>query len=191
MSSSLLRLAICLVPAFAVMALSQERQPAAPPAATGKPLGKQFPPRQPFCYGVDFDAAHLEQHPDQQTVSVRVSRGPAEIAAYAEAGKPKKWPEGANIAIAAKTRESDEVQSEYTCSAEGEQWRCISAASADAACEMLTKEVVLRKGDGDTIMLANPSDGLPSLELCSRLDIHETGDELFQLKPMRLSACGQ
>ncbi|MEP9373895.1 hypothetical protein [Mesorhizobium sp. KR1-2] len=165
-------------------------QPTPPNPAPAEPLRKLLQPDQPFCYGVDYDQAFLDQNADQQTVSIRVSRGPAEIAAY-RTRKSKSWPNGANIAVAVKTREgTDAVQQSYTCSPEGEQWRCVSNASADAACEMLTREVFLNQGAENTIMLGNPSDGLPSVELCSKLDASETADKSFQLKPMSLSECG-
>jgi hypothetical protein len=159
-----------------------------PDQALGEPLRKRLKPNEPFCYGSDYDAAHLDQHPDQQVTSIRLSRGPIEIAAT---GKRQEWPEGAAVSVSVTTRDSDgAVQQRYSCSPEGDQWRCTSKASADAGCSMLTREVFLRRGAEDTITLANPSDGLPSLDLCSKLDMASSDDKMFKLSPMPLSECG-
>jgi hypothetical protein len=55
---------------------------------------------------------------------------------------------------------------------------------------MLTREVFLSQGAENTITLGNPSDGLPSVELCSKLDASAIDDKSFQLKSMPLSECG-
>ena len=179
-----------LVPTPTETGNAKPAQPTPPNPAPAEPLRKLLQPDRPFCYGVDYDQTYLDQNPDQQTVSIRVSRGPAEIAAY-RTRKSKNWPNGASIAVAVKTRDGTEaVQQAYTCSPEGEQWRCVSNASADAACEMLTREVFLSQGAEKMITLGNPSDGLPSVELCSKLDANETDDKSFQLNPLPLSECG-
>lgn len=159
----------------------------------GGPLRKQLKPDKPFCYGTDYDTAHLEKHPGQMTASIRVSRGKDEIAAYATTGKPETWPDGADIDVSITTREnSDAVQQGYNCMTEGDQWRCTSKASADAGCEMSTREIFLQQGTEGTITLANPNDGLPSLDLCAANAAGATkSDDLeFQLSQMPLSACG-
>lgn len=179
-----------LLAAFAGTVFAQIGQPN---AALGEPLGKRLKPDKPFCYGSDYDAAHLEKHPGQSTVSIRVSRGKDEIAAYAATGKPKSWPDGADIDVSITTREnSGAVQQGYNCTSEGDQWRCVSKASADAGCEMTTRELFLRQGSQGTITLANPNDGLPSLDLCVADAAGETSsdDKEFQLSPMPLPACG-
>lgn len=169
---------------------AEPAQATSPSPAPAEPLRKQLQPDRPFCFGNDYDQAYLDQNPGQQTMSIRVSRGPAEIAAT-RTSKSKSWPKGANIAVTVKTRDDTEaVQQAYTCSPEGDQWRCVSNASADAACEMLTREVFLSRGAENTIMLGNPSDGLPSIELCSKLDANETDDKSFQLNALPLSECG-
>jgi hypothetical protein len=168
-----------------------EAPEATPPSPVpAEPLRKRLQPDRPFCYGNDFDQASLDRNPDQQTVSIRVSRGPAEIAAY-RSRKSKPWPKGANLVVMVKTRDgTDAIQQAYTCSPEDDHWRCVSDASADADCEMLTREVFLSQGAENTIALGNPSDGLPSVELCSKLDASAIDDKSFQLKSMPLSECG-
>lgn len=163
------------------------------PSPLGEPLHERLKPDKPFCYGTDYDATQLEKHPEQMTVSIRVSRGKDEIAAYAATGKPESWPDGADIDVSIMTREnSGAVQQGYNCMTEGDQWRCTSKASADAGCEMSTRAIFLQQGTEGTITLANPNDGLPSLDLCAANAAGETkSDDLeFQLSPMPLSACG-
>jgi hypothetical protein len=174
--------------AFSQLSKAEFAQIEEPDKALGEPLHKRLKPNEPFCYGSDYDAAHLDQHPDQQVTSIRLLRGPIEMAAT---GKRQEWPEGAAVSVSVTTRDGNgAVQQRYSCSPEGDQWRCTSKASADAGCSMLTREVFLRRGAEDTITLANPSDGLPSLDLCSKLDIASSDDKMFKLSPMPLSECG-
>lgn len=73
--------------------------------ALGAPLRERLKPDQAFCYGRDYDAAHLKSHPDQVTQSIRVFRGPVELASYASGGDVANWPDGADIAISVTTRQ--------------------------------------------------------------------------------------
>ncbi|TIO84347.1 MAG: hypothetical protein E5Y00_08260, partial [Mesorhizobium sp.] len=73
--------------------------------AIGAPLRERLKPDQPFCYGRDYDDAHLKSHPDQMTQSIRVFRGPIELASFAAGGDAANWPDGADIAISVTTRQ--------------------------------------------------------------------------------------
>ncbi|WP_245418644.1 hypothetical protein [Mesorhizobium sp. WSM3864] len=71
--------------------------------AIGAPLRERLKPDQPFCYGRDYDDAHLKSHPDQMTQSIRVFRGPIELASFAAGGDAANWSDGADIAISVTT----------------------------------------------------------------------------------------
>ncbi|MER9440693.1 hypothetical protein NKI79_04655 [Mesorhizobium sp. M0340] len=162
--------------------------------ALGPPLRERLKPDQAFCYGRDYDAAHLGSHPDQLTQSIRVFRGPVELASFAKEGDPANWPSGADIAVSVTTRQkSAKVTQVYNCQGEGDQWRCAASAKTGAAsCDIAQKEVFLRRGANGTMMLANPNSGLPIVDLCSKAAAGDTmsDDKVYRLQPMPQAACG-
>ncbi|MER9233237.1 hypothetical protein NKI56_14235 [Mesorhizobium sp. M0622] len=160
--------------------------------ALGPPLRERLKPDQAFCYGRDYDAAHLGSHPDQLTQTIRVYRGPVELASFAGARDPANWPSGADIAVSVTTRQkSAKVTQVYNCQGEGDQWRCAaSAKTGGASCDIAQKEVFLRRGANGTMMLANPNSGLPIVDLCSAEDDTSSDDKVYRLEPMPQAACG-
>jgi len=162
--------------------------------ALGEPLRKRLKPDQPFCYGRDYDAAHLAKHPEQVTVSIRVQRGPAELSAYAADNKSDHWPEGADVLVTLTTRNAaGKIDQKYTCDPLANQWQCV-AKSADpavsASCDVF-KTIFLRRGTDGTMMLGNPNSGLPPIgDICAKPEATKSDDKVFRLSPLPLSACG-
>jgi hypothetical protein len=161
--------------------------------ALGPPLRERLKPDQPFCYGRDYDAAHLGSHPDQVTQSIRVFRGPIELASFAAGGDVANWPDGADIAISVTTRQkSGKVTLTYSCQGEADQWRCAASTKmSDFSCDITQKEIFLRRGANGTMMLANPNSSLPIIDLCSKAAAGKTrsDDKVYRLNPMPQSAC--
>ncbi|RWN37701.1 hypothetical protein [Mesorhizobium sp.] len=161
--------------------------------ALGAPLRERLKPDQPFCYGRDYDAAHLGSHPAQSTQTIRVFRGPIELASFAMDGDPASWPDGADIAVSVTTRhKAAKVTQSYSCEGEADQWRCVaSAKTSDFSCDIAAREIYLRRGANGTMMLANPNSSLPIVDLCSKAAEGETAsdDKVYRLEPMPQSAC--
>ncbi|AZO22118.1 MULTISPECIES: hypothetical protein [unclassified Mesorhizobium] len=161
--------------------------------ALGAPLRERLKPDQPFCYGRDYDDAHLKSHPDQVTQSIRVFRGPIELASFAAGGDTANWPDGADIAVSVTTRQKGaKVTQTYTCQGEADQWRCsASSKMSDFACDISQKEIFLKRGAGGTMMLANPNSALAIVDLCSKAASGKTksDDKVYRLNPMPQSAC--
>lgn len=159
--------------------------------ALGDPLRVRLKPEQPFCYGRDYSAAHLQSHPQQVTATIRVFRGPVELAAYAD-HDANNWPNGADIMVQVATKKSSvqAVQS-YSCDAEGDQWRCVATSkTSDAACDVSAREIFLRRGANGTMMLANPANGLPIVDLCSAAEgTTASDDRIYRLDPLPQSRC--
>ncbi|TGQ33222.1 MULTISPECIES: hypothetical protein [unclassified Mesorhizobium] len=160
--------------------------------ALGPPLRERLKPDQAFCYGRDYDAAHLGSHPGQVTQSIRVFRGPIELASFAN-GDVASWPDGADVTISVTTRQkSGKVTQTYFCQGEADQWRCAASAKmSDFSCDIAQKEIFLRRGANGTMMLANPNSSLPIVDLCSKVAEGDTrsDDKVFRLTPMPQSAC--
>lgn len=162
--------------------------------ALGEPLRVRLKPDQPFCYGRDYLATHLASHPDQATRTIRVFRGPTELASYTAAGDPDKWPRGADIMVSVATRQATgmAVQS-YSCDGEGDQWRCVATKkTSDAGCDISLHEIYLRRGAKGTMMLSNPGNGLPLIDLCSAQaqEVTASDDKIYRLEPMPQAQCG-
>lgn len=161
--------------------------------ALGPPLRERLKPEQPFCYGRDYNAAHLGSHPDQVTQSIRVFRGSMELASFAARGDAANWPDGADIAISVTTRQkSGKVTQTYSCQGEADQWRCAASAKmSDFSCDITQKEIFLRRGVNGTMMLANPNSSLPIIDMCSKAAEGKTtsDDKVYRLNPMPQSAC--
>ncbi|OBQ92327.1 hypothetical protein [Mesorhizobium sp. AA23] len=161
--------------------------------AIGAPLRERLKPDQPFCYGRDYDDAHLKSHPDQMTQSIRVFRGPIELASFAAGGDAANWPDGADIAISVTTRQKEaKVTQTYSCQGEADQWRCsASSKMSDFACDISQKEIFLKRGASGTMLLANPNNALAIVDLCSKMAGGKTksDDKVYRLNPMPQSAC--
>jgi hypothetical protein len=161
--------------------------------ALGPPLRERLKPDQAFCYGRDYDAAHLSSHPNQLTQSIRVFRGPVELASVASGGDAANWPDGADIAVSVTTRQkSGKVTQTYSCQGEADQWRCAASSKmSDFSCDIAQKEIFLKRGADGTMMLANPNSSLAIVDLCSKAADGKTrsDDKVYRLQLMPQSAC--
>jgi hypothetical protein len=161
--------------------------------ALGDPLRVRLKPDQPFCFGRDYDDAHLKSHPKQLTQSIRVFRGPVELASFAAGGDAANWPDGADIAVSVTTRQKGKkVTQTYSCQGEADQWRCsASSKMSDFSCDISQKEIFLKRGANGTMMLANPNNAVAVLDLCSKAAGGKTksDDKVYRLQPMPQSAC--
>jgi hypothetical protein len=163
-----------------------------PNPALGAPLRERLKPDQPFCYGRDYDEAHMKGHARQATMSIRVSRGAAEIADYAALPEGERnWADNAEVIVTVTARGAAKSgKQRYSCQGEADQWRC-KAFSDDCAHDD-SKEIFLRRGLNDGMIIANPQSSLPLVDLCTpeSKGATKTDDKIFQLSPMAASACG-
>ncbi|WP_348530049.1 hypothetical protein [Mesorhizobium sp. NFR06] len=161
--------------------------------ALGDPLRVRLKPDQPFCFGRDYDDAHLKSHPNQLTRSIRVFRGSVELAAFAQNGDAKDWPDGADIAVSVTTRQKGaKVTQTYSCQGEADQWRCsASSKMSDFSCDISQKEIFLKRGANGTMMIANPNNAVAVVDLCSKAAAGKTksDDKVYRLQPLPQSAC--
>ncbi|TPN31742.1 hypothetical protein FKO01_15350 [Mesorhizobium sp. B2-3-3] len=161
--------------------------------ALGPPLRERLKPDQAFCYGRDYDAAHLASHPNQLVQSIRVFRRPVELASFASGGDAANWPDGADIAVSVTARQkSGKVTQTYSCQGEADQWRCAASSKmSDFSCDIAQKEIFLKRGANGTMMLANPNSSLAVVDLCSKAADGKTksDDKVYRLEPMPQSAC--
>jgi hypothetical protein len=166
---------------------------APPDPALGPPLRDKLKPDQPFCYGRDYDAAHLKSHPDQVTTSIRLFRGPTEIERYAGLRRGEgDWPRDVELMVRATTRTTAkfETQQRITCRGEGDEWYCYPS---HGVCILeADRPLYLRRSANGAIVLANPKSGLPIVDMCvpEGKGVTRSDDRILRLNPMPLSACG-
>jgi hypothetical protein len=164
---------------------------APPDPALGPPLRDRLKPDQPFCYGRDYDPAHLKAHPDQVTTSIRLFRGPTEIERYAGRGGEEGWPRDAETMVTATTRKGGTSQElRITCSGKGDEWYCYP--SRGVCILEADRPIYLQRGSNGAILLANPKSGLPIVDMCAPEGKGGTrsDDRIFRLNALPLSACG-
>ena len=159
----------------------------------GEPLRERLKPDQPFCYGRDYDDAHMKSHADQMTQTIRVFRGQTELASFASSGNPQYWPNDADVSVTVTTKQNAAKATQtYSCQGEGDQWRCSATGGrGGSSCDISQKEIFLRRGANGTMMLANPNSSLPIVDLCSAAAEGKTAsdDAVYRLEPMPQSAC--
>lgn len=165
-----------------------------PNPALGAPLRERLKPDQPFCYGRDYDADHMKGHPKQATTSIRLYRGPIEIAYYAGlAESERSWPNQALIQVRVTTRgASKSLAQRYRCQGQGDQWECSASSSDACTLDGAGLAIDLRRDLNNGMILANPRSALPVVDLCGSGEPGPTksDDKIFRLSPMPLSACG-
>lgn len=159
--------------------------------ALGAPLRERLKPDQPFCFGRDYDPKHMASHKDQATTTIRVLRGPTELASAAV--KPEDWPNGADVTVLVTTRtKAAKAAQTYSCLGMGDQWECSAKAGAEASgCEIGERKIYLRRGVDDAMMVANPNGGVPIVDLCGAEGGKATrsDDRVYRLRPMPQDAC--
>jgi hypothetical protein len=169
------------------------------PIGAGKPLRERFGEKEPFCFGREYDAAHLVKHPRQTVVSIRVWRPMPE---QEQLDNPL-WPGAVKLSVSLKLDVSGVPRSSnYTCFPRAASWECYAGSSTSDTPSTCDNNVVqLARGPGNDIMLINRQDGLPIEAPCQpKTKIEPTGgdfarhrtqsdDRVFRLTRMPVEAC--
>jgi hypothetical protein len=136
----------------------------------------------------------MKGHPKQATTSIRLYRGPIEIADYAGlAESERSWPNQALIQVRVTTRgASKSLAQRYRCQGQGDQWECSASSSDACTLDGAGLAIDLRRDLNNGMILANPRSALPVVDLCGSGEPGPTksDDKIFRLSPMPLSACG-
>lgn len=177
-----------------------------PYARLGAPLRERLKPDTPFCYGRDYSPEHLASHPQQVTVSIRVSRNGKAIEADRAKNLLPDWPDGASVTASVTTRKNGKPQTmSYSCAPYEDQWECAAEFcdpkkgdctpqqrenSKVADCNGdFSRTIYLRRGEKEFMMLGNPNMGAPLEPYCGLDRKTVSDDKVYRLEPMPLSAC--
>jgi len=172
------------------------------PIPAGKPLRERFKEDEAFCFGRDYDAAHLASNPRQQVASLRVGRldPVSEREGKDKAEAPDNlWWFNVRLSVSLKLKAGGEVAAtRYSCYPEEAHWNCSREAPGDRPSACTDRGIQLVRGAGDEIIVQNRNSGLPIDRECetartgqqySNSPPTRSDDKVFRLTRMPTAAC--
>jgi len=167
------------------------------PIPAGKPLRERFKENEAFCFGRDYDAAHLAGNPRQMVASLRVGRlDPA--AEKADSGIEWWW-YNVKLDVSLTLRNGSQVgDTRYSCYPEDGAWACRREATSGTPSACDDRSIRLVRGPGDDILVQNRHSGLPIDRECETAPTGEqlpvkpltrSDDRSFRLTRMPIEAC--
>jgi hypothetical protein len=178
------------------VAICRAEERKAIPIRPGKPLRERFQESELFCFGRDYDAAHLAKHPQQKVASIRVGRLNPEAE---RRNSYQKWPDDVKLSVALTVKAATTRRAlTYVCNPREASWECTESVP-DAASSCDGDTIHLARGRGDDILLINRKEGLPIDAPCQAKltsepsDDHQqptrSDDRTFRLVRMPIEAC--
>ena len=181
-----------------VAACRAEEQKATPIPA-GMPLRERFKEDEQFCFGRDYDAAHLTSNPKQMVSQIRVGR--------LTPGKERD--DDARQQVLVVQRQARRVGDAALESQDHHGALCLHAArrrsgiasgsiESDAPSACRDRSFQLVRGPGDEILLANRHSGLPIDNECEKAQtgqqfghrpLTRSDDRTFRLTRMPIRQC--
>jgi hypothetical protein len=164
------------------------------PIRPGKPLRERFQESELFCFGRDYDAAHLAKHPQQKVVSTRVGRLNPEAE---RRNSDQKWPDDVKLSVALTVKAATTRRAlTYVCSPREASWACTAEVAPDGPSTCDGDTIHLARGRDDDILLINRKEGLPIDAPCQAKQKNEyyqqatrSDDRTFRLARMPIEAC--
>lgn len=169
----------------------------------GQPLRERFKPDEPFCYGRDYDAAHMAKHPQQKVAAIRVGRlDTAPERKETDTMSASEWPGDVRVNVSMKMKAgSTPRKANYSCDPEVSNWKCTITGPETHNSTCTERYFQLSRAAGQDISLINRRDGLPIDFACpdasksqnagDDVDKRKTksDDASFRLTKMPLEAC--
>jgi hypothetical protein len=161
------------------------------PIRIGKPLRERFKQDEAFCFGRDYDAAHLASHPQQKVSSLRV------VGRLDPAGKNQWWDTVNLDVVLTLKRGGAAAMARYSCFPQAASWECRREIAGEGYTACNGRTIHLVRGRGDDVMLVNRHSGLP-IDNCETVPDSgqypqapptSSDDRTFQLSPMPIEAC--
>jgi hypothetical protein len=175
-------------------AICRAEEQKAIPIRPGKPLRERFKEDELFCFGRDYDAAHLAKHPQQKVASIRVGRlNPAAELRDAD----RRWPDQVKLSVALTLKAAASRRSlTYVCRPQEASWECAAETVPNVPSTCNGDTVHVARGKDDDILLINRKEGLPLDAPCQpqqKSDDYQqatrSDDRTFRLVRMPIEAC--
>jgi hypothetical protein len=179
------------------VAICRAEEQKAIPIRPGKPLRERFQESELFCFGRDYDAAHLAKHPQQKVVSIRVGRLNPEAE---RRNSDQKWPDDVKLSVALTVKAATTRRAlTYVCNPREASWECTAEAAPGGPSTCDGDTIHLARGREDDILLINRKEGLPIDAPCQAKQKSEPNDDYqqatrsddrtFRLVRMPIEAC--
>ena len=148
-------------------AVCRAEEQKAKPIRAGKPLRERFGENETFCFGRDYDAAHLAKHPQQKVASIRVGRLTPERERL-DKDNPQQWPEDVKLSVSLtlKRRRRHGARRNTPAIRRKRAGNATPSPPRDTRSTCDGNIVHLARGPGNDIMLINRQDGLPIDAAC-------------------------
>jgi hypothetical protein len=169
------------------------------PIPAGKPLRERFKEDEAFCFGRDYDAAHLRGNPQQMVASLRVGRLDPAGEKDPNAGGETWWWFNVKLSVSLTLKTGGGAGgTRYSCYPEDGSWGCRRESTTDEPSACNDRNIQLVRGPGDEILVQNRFSGLPIDNECEKEPTGEqyprkvptrTDDKLFRLSRMPVEAC--
>jgi hypothetical protein len=180
------------------VAVCRAEEQKAVPVRQETPLRARFKEDEEFCFGRDYDDAHLSTHPQQLVTSLRVGRlDPAKERADPDASKWWWFNVALDLKLTLRSGSAG-ASTHYACTPQQANWECRRETGGEnhTACNDHMIQIV--RGPGDEIYLHNRTSGLPITNECQiakdsgqypELPPTRSDDRSFRLTRMPVAAC--
>ena len=179
------------------MAVCRAEEQKVLPVRAGVPLRERFKEDEEFCFGRDYDEAHLTSHPQQLVNTIRVGRlDPAKERADPDANK--YWWFNVALDVKLTLRAGTTPTTHYNCTPQEGNWECSRATGEETHNACNDRMIQIVRGPGDEIYLHNRTSGLPITNECATAkDVGQypskpataSDDRSFRLTRMPVAAC--
>ena len=180
------------------IAACRSEQQKATPIPAGAPLRERFKEDEQFCFGRDYDAAHLKSNPKQMVSQIRVGR--------LTPGKEREddtdskfWWFNVKLDVSVTLRSNLKTTTiRYACIPREGDWDCRRQHQSDAPSACRDRSFQLVRGPGDEILLQNRHSGLAITNECEKAEtgqqfgnrpLTRSDDRTFRLTRMPIRQC--
>lgn len=180
-----------------VAACRAEEQKATPIPA-GLPLRERFKEDEPFCFGRDYDAAHLKSNPKQMVSQIRIGRLAPGKEREDDAGS-KFWWFNVKLDVSVTLRSTLKTTTvRYACTPREGDWDCQRRHESEAPSACRDRSFQLVRGPGDELLLINRHSGLAITNECEKAEtgqqfghrpLTRSDDRSFRLTRMPIRQC--
>jgi hypothetical protein len=170
------------------VAVCRAEEQKAIPIQMGKPLRERFKKDEAFCFGRDYDAAHLATFPQQKISSLRA-------VARLDPASVNQWHDTVNLDVAVTlNRGGPAATAHYSCSPLAASWECSLESPSEGYTGCSGRTISLVRGHNDEVMLINRKSGLPIENECEAAPDGQppstsSDDRIFRLLPISADAC--
>jgi hypothetical protein len=180
-----------------IAACRAEEQKATPIPA-GTPLRERFKEDEQFCFGRDYDAAHLRSNPKQMVSQIRVGRLTPDKEQDPDAPE-KFWWFRVKLDVSITLRSTLKTTTiRYACYPREGDWDCRRQHESEGVSECRDRSIQLVRGPGDELMLRNNHSGLAITNECETAKggsqfgnrpLTRSDDRSFRLTRMPIRQC--